>query len=272
MGLNEAAGYVALSATALLTGFIAARAGLRPEPFYLGIAYAALGLGLSTLTVRETRNHTAHEAMVGRLALKGLDHELSVREVMVRTSFTDPSLSAASQAGMINNLNDGMAWGLLPLYFAIAGLSITRIGVLVAVYPAVWGFGQLATGAWSDRVGRRPLIVAGMWTQALAIAVIAVGADFSVWLVAMALLGVGTALVYPTLLAAVGDLAHPLWRGTAVGVYRFWRDAGFALGAILTGLVADLANASAAIWTVAALTAMSGTVVALRMSEVDPHS
>lgn len=272
MGLNEAAGYVAVSATALLTGFIAARAGLRPEPFYLGIAYAALGLGLSTLAVRETRNHAAHEAAVNPLELKGLDRELSVRKVIVRTSFTDPSLSAASQAGMINNLNDGMAWGLLPLYFAIAGLSITRIGVLVAVYPAVWGFGQLATGAWSDRVGRRPLIVAGMWTQALAIAVIAVGADFSVWLVAMALLGVGTALVYPTLLAAVGDLAHPLWRGTAVGVYRFWRDAGFALGAILTGLVADLANASAAIWTVAALTAMSGTVVALRMSEVDPHS
>ena len=272
MGLNEAAGYVALSATALVTGFIAARAGLRPEPFYLGIAYAALGLGLSTLTVRETRNHTAHEAKVGRLGLKGLDQELSVRKVMVRTSFTEPSLSAASQAGMVNNLNDGMAWGLLPVYFAVAGLSITRIGVLAAVYPAVWGFGQLVTGAWSDRVGRRRLIVAGMWVQAVAIAIIAVGTNFTVWLVAMALLGVGTALVYPTLLAAVGDFAHPLWRGTAVGVYRFWRDAGFALGAILTGLVADLVGAPAAIWTVATLTAVSGTVVALRMSDVGPRS
>lgn len=267
MGLNEAAGYVAVSATALLTGFIAAEAGLRPEPFYLGIAYAALGLGLSTLAVRETRSHAIHEAASSQLGPVGDGDGLSVREVIVRTSFAEPSLSSASQAGLVNNLNDGMAWGLLPLFFAAAGLSISRIGILAAVYPAIWGFGQLVTGAWSDRVGRKRLIVSGMWTQAAAIGVIAGAESFNAWVAAMALLGVGTALVYPTLLAAVGDLAHPRWRASAVGVYRFWRDAGFALGAILTGIIADLANATTAIWTVAALTAISGTVVAIRMQE-----
>jgi MFS family permease len=266
MGLNEAAGYMAVSATALLTAFIAARAGLRPEPFYLGIAYAALGLGLSTLAVRETRSHANREVAISQSQTHHHD-DVSVREVIVRTSFSEPSLSAASQAGLVNNLNDGMAWGLLPLFFAAGGLSIGRIGILAAVYPAIWGIGQLVTGAWSDRVGRKRLIVAGMWTQAVAIALIAAAEDFAVWVAAMGLLGVGTALVYPTLLAAVGDLASPRWRASAVGVYRFWRDAGFALGAILTGIVADLAGASVAIWTVAALTAISGVVVAIRMQE-----
>ena len=267
MGLNEAAGYMAVSTTALLTGFIAARAGLRPEPFYLGITYAALGLGLSVFTVRETRGHAAHEAAGSEAGPGGLGHDPSIREVIVRTSFTEPTLSAASQAGMVNNLNDGMAWGLLPLFFAASGLSISRIGILAAVYPAVWGLGQLLTGAWSDRVGRKRLIVAGMWIQAAAIGMIGGGRTFALWTAAMAFLGVGTALVYPTLLAAVGDLADPGWRGSAVGVYRFWRDTGFALGAILTGVIADLSSASAAIWTVAALTAVSGLVVALRMQE-----
>jgi MFS family permease len=267
MGLNEAAGYLAVSVTALVTGFIAAEAGLRPEPFYLGIAYAALGLGLSTAVVRETRGHAAHEAATSPSGPDSFGHDLPIRDVVLRTSFTDRSLSAASQAGLVNNLNDGMAWGLLPLFFAAAGLSISRIGILAAVYPAIWGFGQLIAGAWSDRVGRKPLIVAGMWTQAAAIAVIAGVDTFDVWVLGMALLGVGTALVYPTLLAAVGDLAHPHWRASAVGVYRFWRDAGFALGAILTGIIADAASATTAIWTVAALTAISGTVVAIRMQE-----
>lgn len=267
MGLNEAAGYMAVSTTALITGFIAAKAGQRPEPFYLGIAYAALGLGLSTLAVRETRHHAAHEAATSLSGVPGAGRDLSVRKVIIRTSFTEPSLSAASQAGMVNNLNDGMAWGLFPLFFAAAGLSISRIGVLAAVYPAVWGVGQLLTGAWSDRVGRKWLIVAGMLTQAVAIALIAIASTFAVWVSAMAVLGVGTALVYPTLLAAVGDLARPGWRASAVGVYRFWRDAGFALGAILTGVIADLASPVVAIWTVAALTAISGMVVAVRMRE-----
>lgn len=266
MGINEAAGYMAVSITALVTGFIAARAGLRPEPFYLGIAYAALGLGLSTFAVRETQAYAAHEAGAHQTQ-PGAADQLSTREVVARTSFGDHSLSAASQAGLVNNLNDGMAWGLLPLFFAAAGLSVARIGILAAVYPGLWGLGQLLTGAWSDRVGRKWLIVVGMWIQAAAIALVALGTAFNVWLIAMAFLGIGTAMVYPTLLAAVGDLAHPRWRATSVGVYRFWRDAGFALGAILTGVIADVANASTAIWTVAVLTGTSGTVVAVRMRE-----
>jgi len=270
MGLNEAAGYMAVSVTALLTGYIAARSGLRPEPFYLGIAYAAFGLGLSTFRVRETRHYAAYEAANQQAAGGTLDEGLSPREVFVQTSFREPSLSAASQAGLVNNLNDGMAWGLLPLFFAAAGVSVGRIGVLAAIYPAVWGLGQLVTGAWSDRVGRKPLIVAGMWTQAVAIGLIATQEEFAAWAMAMALLGVGTALVYPTLLAAVGDVAHPRWRASAVGVYRLWRDAGFAVGALLTGVIADLIDPAAAIWTVALLTAASGTLVALRMRETNP--
>jgi len=272
MGLNEAAGYMAVSVTALLTGYIAARTGLRPEPFYLGIAYAALGLGLSTFAVRETRHYAVFEAANHRAADDALDEGLSTREVFIQTSFAEPSLSAASQAGLVNNLNDGMAWGLLPLLFAAAGVSVGRIGVLAAIYPAVWGLGQLVTGAWSDRVGRKGLIVAGMWIQAVAIGLIAGGEEFAMWAVAMALLGVGTALVYPTLLAAVGDVAHPRWRASAVGVYRMWRDTGFAVGALLAGIIADVIDPPAAIWTVAVITAASGTLVAVRMRETHPQA
>lgn len=266
MGLNEAAGYVAVSLTALATGFVAARHGLRPAPFFFGVAFAALGLGLSTVAVRETRGHAAHEADHHPLG----DDDRSLGRVFAETTLRDPSLSAVSQAGLVNNLNDGMAWGLLPLVFAAAGLGVGEIGVLAALYPAVWGIGQLVTGAWSDRIGRKRLIVVGMWLQAVAIATIATGRSFSVWAGAMVGLGVGTASVYPTLLAAVGDLAHPRWRASAVGVYRLWRDAGFAVGALVTGAIADLAGATAAIWCVAGLTAASGLVVALRMRETLP--
>ncbi|MGI9610934.1 MAG: MFS transporter, partial [Acidimicrobiia bacterium] len=273
MGLNEAAGYLAVSITALATGFIAASYGLRPEPFYLGIAYAALGLGLSGIFVKETLPFAALEARQ-HADEQGTDDESAAQpttgQVFAETTYRDPSLSSASQAGLVNNLNDGMAWGLLPLVFAAAGLSVARIGVLAAVYPAVWGLAQLGTGAWSDHVGRKPLIVAGMFVQAAAIAAIALASSFGVWVLAMAALGLGTALVYPTLLAAVGDVAHPTWRGTAVGVYRLWRDLGFAIGALLTGVVADLVDAEAAIWVVAAITAASGLVVLIRMDETLP--
>jgi MFS family permease len=263
MGLNEAAGYVAVSATALATGAIAARFGLRPEPFYLGLAFAGLGLGLSALAVRETRHHVAHEAANHATP----DPGLGTGRVFVETSFRNRSLSAISQAGLVNNLNDGMAWGLLPIVYASAGLAVSQIGILAAAYPAVWGLGQLVTGPLSDRVGRKGLIAGGMWTQAGAIGLIAATDGFGGWLFAAVLLGVGTAMVYPTLLAAIGDVAHPTWRASAVGVYRLWRDAGFAIGALLTGVIADTAGASAAIWTVAALTLASGVIVAFRMSE-----
>jgi MFS family permease len=275
MGLNEAAGYLAVAVTAYLTGLIAARAGLRPEPFYLGLAYAGLGLGLSALLVRETRGHADLEARLtdddpGRARnLVGGEH-LSTREVLVRTSLREPALSASSQAGLVNNLNDGLAWGLLPLLFARGGLPIGQVGLLTALYPAVWGLGQLLTGPMSDRLGRKPLITGGMLLQALALAFTAVAGSFLPWAASAVLLGVGTAMVYPTLLAAIGDVAHPSWRASAVGVYRLWRDAGFAVGALLAGLVADFAGLRAAVWVVAALTAVSGLVVGVRMYETHP--
>jgi MFS family permease len=263
MGLNEAAGYGAVALTALATGFIAEHAGLRPEPFFLGVAYAGLGLTLSTLFVRETQGHARHE----ELSHDAASATKSTREVFVLTSFRERALSSCSQAGLVNNLNDGLAWGIFPIYFARAGLSIGRIGVLVALYPAVWGLGQLVTGALSDRVGRKPFIVGGMLIQAVAIGWIAATSGFVPWALGALALGIGTAMVYPTLLAAIGDVAHPRWRASAVGVYRLWRDAGFAVGAILAGVIADAFGIPTAIWSVATLTGLSGLIVAVRMYE-----
>ncbi len=272
MGLNEAAGYGAVALTALATGFIAANYGLRPEPFFLGVAFAGLGLGVSTLFVRETRGHARHEATLHTPAHEHLHGDLTTRQVFTLTSFKERALSSCSQAGMVNNLNDGLAWGIFPLYFAAAGLSIGRIGILAAIYPAVWGVGQLLTGALSDRIGRKGLIAGGMFTQAVAIGLIAATSGFGAWAAGAALLGAGTAMVYPTLLAAIGDVAHPTWRASAIGVYRLWRDGGFAIGALLAGITADLFGIEAAIWGVAGLTALSGLVVALRMYETHPRA
>ena len=269
MGLNEAAGYGALALTAFATGLIAERAGLRPEPFFLGVAYAALGLGLSVLAVHETRGHAELEAIGHVSAGEGLGEGLSARRVFVLTSFREPALSACSQAGMVNNLNDGMAWGLFPLLYARGGLSVAAIGTLAAIYPAVWGLGQLLTGALSDRLGRKWMIAAGMWVQAAGIGLIAGASSFGPWAAGSVLLGVGTAMVYPTLLAAIGDVAHPAWRASAVGVYRLWRDAGYAFGAVLAGVLADAFGATSAVWAIAALTTASGLVVALRMYETN---
>ena len=268
MGFNEAAGYGAVALTALVTGAIAASHGLRPEPFYLGLAYGGLGLGLSALFVRETRLHVRYESGSEPPASGGVPR---TREVFALATYREPALSAVSQAGLVNNLNDGLAWGLFPILFASHGLSVGRIGWLAALYPAVWGVGQLLTGALSDRVGRKSMIVWGMWTQAAAIGVIAGATTFAPWVLGAVLLGAGTAMVYPTLLAAIGDVARPSWRASAVGVYRLWRDAGFAVGALLAGAVADVAGLRAAVWTVAALTAASGVVVWLRMYETHPR-
>jgi len=271
MGLNEAAGYSAVAATALATGYLADSHGLRPAPFLLGIAFSALGLGLSSLLVRETREHALLEAASHATRADGrhdhLHDELTDRQVFTQTSFREPALSAASQAGLVNNLNDGLAWGLFPILFATAGLSVGRIGMLAALYPAVWGVGQLLTGALSDRWGRKWLIAAGMWVQAVGLAIVATGNTFAVWAVAAVLLGAGTAMVYPTLMASIGDVAHPAWRARSVGVYRLWRDGGFAVGALLAGVIADALGVRAAVWTVAGLTAASGLVVAVRMYE-----
>ncbi|MER6595635.1 MFS transporter [Micromonospora purpureochromogenes] len=269
MGLNEAAGYLAVAATAMATGALAAQFGLRPAPFLLAAAYIALGLGLSAVLVRETRGHARHEATTHTGGHAG---ELSTGQVFALASWREPALASASQAGMVNNLNDGLAWGLFPVLFATAGLSLTQIGALAALYPAVWGLGQLATGPASDRYGRKPFIVAGMLLQAAALALIALADDFTAWAAAAVLLGAGTAAVYPTLLAAISDVAHPTWRARAVGIYRLWRDGGFAVGALLAGIVADLAGIRAAVWVVAALTAASGLLAWARMYETHPRA
>ncbi|MCO4253455.1 MFS transporter [Pseudarthrobacter raffinosi] len=269
MGLNEAAGYLGVAGTALATGYIASSYGLRPGPFLLGAAFIAVGLGLSVLTIRETHHHAKAEAAVHVPVHAGSHAGLSNREVFTLTSFRDKSLSSVSQAGMVNNLNDGLAWGLFPVLFATAGLSIERIGILAAVYPAVWGAGQLVTGPLSDRIGRKPLIAGGMLVQALALGMVALGNDFGTWLAAVVLLGAGTAMVYPTLLAAIGDVAHPEWRARSVGIYRLWRDGGFAVGALLSGIIADAYGIPAAVAAVAALTALSGIIVAVRMRSRD---
>lgn len=264
MGLNEFAGYFAVAAAALATGYVASTWGLRPEPFYLGVGFVVIGLLLSVLLVRETRHHADHEASLGDDAQ---GQGPGKKEVFLQTSFRDRNLSSISQAGLVNNLNDGMAWGLFPLVFATAGMSLKQIGWLAAVYPAVWGLGQLYTGALSDRIGRKGLITGGMWLQAFGIGVLALSSGFTGFLLGAVMLGAGTAMVYPTLLAAIGDSVSPSWRASAVGVYRLWRDLGYAIGAVLAGVVADLAGLDASLWLIAALTFASGVVVRVRMRE-----
>jgi len=267
VGLNEWAGYGGVALTALGSGFIAQEAGLRPAPFFLGLAYVALGLSLSTLFVRETRGHARAEGQSLTVTTGESDRRPALRTVFVLATLREPTLSACAQAGLVTNLKDGMAWGLLPLYYATAGLAVAQIGILAAVYPAVWGVGQLVTGPLSDRTGRKPLVVGGMLVQGLAVAAIAVVHGFAPWFGAAAILVMGTAMVYPTLIAAVGDVAHPAWRASALGVYRFWRDLGFAVGALLTGVIADALGDQAAIGAVAALALASGMVAGLRMYE-----
>jgi MFS family permease len=271
MGFNEASGYFALAATSAATAWLAAEHGLRPAPFLLGLAFAALGLGLSAVFVRETQHHARLEAATHTPRDGGHHDGLTGWQVFTLTSFRERALSAASQAGLVNNLNDSLAWGLFPILFATSGLGVARVGMLVAVYPAVWSVGQLVTGGLSDRWGRKWLIATGMLVQATGIALVAAGTGFAVWAVAAVLMGAGTAMVYPVLLAVVGDVAHPTWRARAVGTYRLWRDLGYAVGALIAGITADLLGIRAAIWIVAAITAASGFVVAFRMYETHPR-
>lgn len=263
VGLNEFAGYLAVGVTAYLTGYIASESGLRPAPIYLGVAYAMLGFALSILLVRDTRDHV-------RLETAGHARQvvpISFREIFLLTSFKDRNLFAACQAGLVNNLNDGMSWGIFPLFFVSFGLSVERIGILKAIYPATWGILQTATGPLSDRWGRKGLITAGMWIQAAGLFLTAVTSHFEWWLVGSLLLGIGTAMVYPSLIAAVSDASHPSWRARSLSVYRFWRDLGYAIGALSAGIVADQFGLAAAIIAIAALTLISGVVVAVLMRE-----
>ncbi len=263
VGLNEFAGYLSVGVTAFLTGYIAQRYGLRPAPFYLGIAYAMLGLALSIVVVRDTRHHVGLE--IARHAVG--TETAGFWQIFRRASFGDRNLFAASQAGLVNNLNDGMSWGIFPLFFAAYGLGVERIGILKAVYPAVWGILQTVTGPLSDRFGRKGLIVAGMWVQAAGLFMTAATQWFGWWLFASVLLGLGTAMVYPTLIAAVSDASHPSWRARSLSVYRFWRDLGYAIGALSAGIIADLFGAAWAIAAIGVLTFASGAVVAVAMRE-----
>lgn len=263
VGLNEFAGYLAVGVTAFLTGYLASRYGLRPVPIYLGIGYAALGLLFSVLLIRDTRDHVRVET-AGHAR-----QEATIRfsEVFALTSFRDRNLFAASQAGLVNNLNDGMSWGIFPLFFSSLGLGVERIGLLKALYPASWGLLQVATGPLSDRWGRKGLIVWGMWVQAAGLFITGSTGHFAWWILGSLLLGIGTAMVYPSLIAAVSDASHPSWRARSLSVYRFWRDLGYAIGALSAGLIADFFGFSAAILTIGGLTFVSGLVVAAIMRE-----
>ncbi len=274
MGFNEAAGYLAVSFSAFLTGYLAASYGLHPVPFLPGIAFALSGLLLSVLFVRETLPYARLEAANHPISAPSQDHpqeNLSFRQIFLLTSWRNRSLFSASQAGLVNNLNDGLVWGLIPIYLTERGLPLTQIAVVASIYPAVWGVGQLATGALSDRWGRKWMIAAGMVVQALGIFLFVIGQGFSPWVISAVLIGIGTALVYPTLLAAVSDVAHPSWRATSVGVYRLWRDSGYAIGGLLSGLLADSLGIPFTIATIAFLTLMSGIIVAGVMKETATH-
>ena len=274
MGLNEAAGYTAVGVTALVTGYIASAVGLRPEPFWLGSAYAIIGLALSVLLIRDTRPHADLEARLGYRDDAATVARPSTWWVVAQTSWRDRTLFGASQAGLVNNLNDGMSWGVLPILFSAGGLGLAEIGLLKAVYPIVWGIGQIGTGPLADRIGRKPLIVSGMFVQSGGLAVIGFGTHrpFATGLIGSILLGAGTAMVYPALLAAVGDRAHPTWRATSIGVYRTWRDLGYAIGAFMAGLVAGALELVWAVHVATAVTFAAGLVAWRAMTETAPAS
>jgi MFS family permease len=260
LGFNEAAGYMAVAGAAFLSGMIAENYGLRPEPFYLGVAFAAAGLALSTLLVRDTSDFVALES-----SHWGVVSRQPLRTAFAEATWRRPELWGVSQAGFVNNLNDGLIWGIFPLFFASQGLGVERIAVLVSVYPLVWGSLQLVTGWLSDQTGRKALIVTGMLLQGLAIQLTTSDESFDMWLISVVLVGVGTAFVYPTLLAAMGDAVHPQHRASALGVYRFWRDGGAIAGALVGGALADALGFSAAIQAVAALTILSGVLAGLTL-------
>jgi MFS family permease len=273
MGLNESAGYIAVSLAALMTGYLAAAYGLRPVPFYPGIIFVLLGLLFSVFLVRETHAYAQYEARQNSPTLnqhEGQSSTLSFVQILLLTSWKDRALFAVSQAGMVNNLNDGMIWGLLPIFLAGVGLPLEHIGLIAAAYPAVWGLAQLGTGVLSDALGRKWMIAAGMWVQAVGMGLFVIAHGFWPWLWGAILLGLGTALVYPTLLAAVSDVAHPQWRASVVGVYRLWRDGGYAVGALTAGLLADALGIPFAIVTISGLTFLSGVIVAGVMYETLP--
>ncbi len=262
MGLNEFAGYLAVAGMAFVSGYLAAAYGLRPYPFVPGIIIVLLGLFLSVAFVHETKQLAQKEAHPA-----AAEPPPSFKDLLLRSMGRDRAFFTLSQAGLVNNLNDAMVWGLIPLYLTTRGASLTTIGEIAAIYPAVWGLGQLATGAWSDRIGRKLFIVVGLLIQAGGIFLFIGPGEIVTWRTAAFLMGLGTACVYPTLLAAVSDVSAPSWRGSAIGVYRLWRDLGYAVGGLLTGLVVDAYGINTAVILIGGLTLASGVVVALLFAE-----
>jgi MFS family permease len=267
VGLNEFAGYVGVSIFAALSGYIASTYALSPEPFYLGIGVVIIGLILSFI-VKDTDKHLSLQ--VQQSILSNEEEKLGPKEVFQRTTYKNKNLSSASFSGLATNLKDGMAWGLFPIYFTTVGLSVSQIGIVLAVYPAAWGVFQLFTGTWSDKIGRKKLITGGMILQAFSLWMILMVNSFELWVVGAALLGIGTALVYPVLQAAISDVAAPSWRASSMGVYRFWRDSGYAFGALFAGVIADVFSVSWAIGLVALIPLIAGITAHVRMKETLP--
>jgi MFS family permease len=275
-GVNEFAGYGAVALSTLMTGFLATTYGPYPVPFYPGVIFALTGLTLSLFFARETKEYAALEAQISSPHLaddpsRPKSEQPTFLQVFLLTSWKNRALFAASQAGLMKNLNDGVVWGLMPIFLAGKGLPIDRIGIVAALYPGVWGVSQLFTGPLSDRLGRKWMIAAGMWFQALGIALFVGLQSYSGFLVAAVVLGLGAGLVYPTLLASVSDVARPDWRASSLGVYRLWRDGGYAIGGLLSGTLADLFGIPLAILAVAALTFISGFIVSIVMYETLPQ-
>jgi MFS family permease len=263
MGFNEAAGYMAVGGTALATGYLAAAYGLRPVPELLGVIYAAAGLALSVLVVRDTAGHVAAESATHPGGDTAATRQ-PFRTTFAQVSWRNLALRGASQAGLVNNLNDGLTWGVFPLLFASRGLGLAAIGLIKGLYPLLWGAGQLLTGRLSDTIGRKPLIVTGMIVQAAAFpaALALPGRPLIAGILSAVLLGTGTALVYPALIASVADHTHPSWRAQGLGVYRFWRDLGYAAGAMVAALIATAAGLPATVLAGGALTLASGLLAA----------
>lgn len=257
MGLNESAGYMAVGLVAFLTGWIAAEYGVRPYPFYLGIGFALIGLLSSALLVKDTRQHVQSESAESTVA--------RLRNIFRETSWLHPNLGSVTQAGLVNNLNDGMIWGLFPVLLAARDFDLGTIGQLVAIYPVVWGLGQLVTGKLADILPKKRMLFWGMFLQSLAIGGFVLADGYWQFAGLGVLLGIGTAIVYPTFLAAIAEGTHPEQRAASIGVFRLWRDLGYAVGALLTGLVADAFGLDASILLTAGLTLLSALIIAVRM-------
>ena len=259
MGLNESAGYLAVAIVAFTTGWVASRYGLRPYPFIIGIALSVLGLLASWFLIKDTRKHVATESVANNLN--------RLKNIFWETTWKNKTLGSVTQAGLINNLNDGMVWGLFPILLSGKGFSIASIALITAVYPAVWGIGQLITGKMADHFSKRNLLYVGMLLQGLALILFIVARSFGQYIILAVLLGVGTALVYPTFLATIAENTHPEDRAASLGVFRLWRDSGYAIGAVLTGIIADTIGIDASILVIGLLTIFSGGIIFYRMKQ-----